>query len=162
MTPSTNTLKHAVPQEDPAILLANGMLEIIKSLTAVMSEEMELIETRRHAEHAILLRNKQQLTVKYRAGMKTLASQPDIFKNLPETLRNVLKVAAQKLKEMSDRNARCLRAAVIATQSLVRTFVDLVREEVAVKSGYSNVRAGMMQPGNYDIVYKPIAVDRTA
>ncbi len=118
------------------ITMVESLMALMGKLTALLAREIELIEQRRLDEHAELLKLKQRLTLDYRAGLKTIALQPGILKDLPEDLRQAARAASQALAEVSARNARALRSAITSVQTLAQTVVSLVRDEVMPKNGY--------------------------
>lgn len=139
-----------------------ALIGLMNELSQVMSQEAELVNGRKQLEHAALLKRKQRLTIDYRSGMKSVAAQPEMLKGLPEDIRTSLRVAAQKLSDVTDRNARMLRTAVMATQRLIQSIVSIVKKEALTKPGYSNSKTAHMALGTYSPVCKPVAVSRTA
>ena len=139
-----------------------AMIGLMDELSQIMSQETELVSARKQPEHAALLKRKQRLTVDYRAGLKSVAAQPDELKKLPPQLRATLKVSAQRLAEASERNARMLRTAVLATQRLIQNIISIVRKETLTKPGYTNPNTAHLALGTYSPVCKPVAISRTA
>jgi len=139
----------------------NAIIKLMNELIEIMSAEPELVLGRKFEEHQQLLKRKQKLTLEYRATIKSLASQPDIFKQLPEEVRRLLKSTAQKLGETADRNARSLRAAVTAVQRLIQNIISHIKSEVLVKSGYKNPNTAYLELGTYSPTCKPVAVRRS-
>jgi len=146
----------------PAAVAVKSMINLMEELTQVLSREEELVNGRKLQEHAVLLKRKQRLTIDYRSGMKSIAAQPEMLKNLPDEIRASLRSAAQKLADVTDRNARMLRTAVMATQRLIQSIVSMVKKEALAKPGYSNPKTAHMALGTYSPVCKPVAVSRTA
>ncbi|MDP9126818.1 MAG: hypothetical protein M3N08_00970 [Pseudomonadota bacterium] len=146
----------------PASTGVTAMIALMDELSQLMSQEAELVNNRRQAEHAELLKRKQRLTMDYRAGMKSIAAEPDRLKELPAELRLRLRSSAQKLTDISDRNARMLRTAVMATQRLIQNIVSIVKQETLTKNSYSNPMTAHLALGTYSPVCKPVAVSRTA
>jgi flagellar biosynthesis/type III secretory pathway chaperone len=139
-----------------------GMMGMAEELVQLMEKEVELIEQRKIAEHAQLLKRKQRLAVDYRASVKALSTQPEILKQIPADLRAKAKIAVQKLTEVSDRNARILRAAITALQRLIQSIVAIVKEEVLPKGSYGSHGAIKSMMGSYSPICKPVTVSRTA
>ena len=158
----------AAPKADMAESIAiatrslKGMVTIAEELVALMEKEVGLIENRKIPEHAELLKRKQRLAIDYRASVKTLTLQPEILKQIPETLRVKAKVAVQKLNEVSDRNAKILRAAITALQRLIQSIIAIVKDEVLPKNSYTNHQAAGRMMGTYSPTCKPVTVNRTA
>ncbi len=143
-------------------LAAKGLLRVMEELRGVLSQEHGLVQDRKHDEHAALLKLKQRLTVDYRAGMKSVIAEPEMFKDLPEDMRKELRLSAQKLSEATDSNAKMLRSAVVATQRLIQNIVSIIKKEALTKPGYTDHRTSHMALGNYSPVCKPVAVSQTA
>lgn len=146
----------------PPAAAVTAIIGVMDELSQIMGQEADLVNTRQQTEHAMLLKRKQRLTVDYRAGMKSIAAQPDMLKELPVNVRSSLRASAQKLAEMTDRNARMLRTAVMATQRLIQNIVSIVKQEALTKPGYVNPMTAHMALGTYSPVCKPVAVSRTA
>lgn len=145
-----------------AITLAEATVHLINELVQIMSLEVDLISARKNDEHRELLQRKQRLTMDYRANIKTIAAQPDMLKHLPDNIRAALKTAGQKLADVTDRNAKFLRGAVMATQRLIQNIVSIVKQEVLPKSGYGNPMDIQSSMGGYSPTCKAVAVSRTA
>ena len=158
----TKTLKSESNEKSAAILLIKGTLEIMEKLIKVMSAEIELIGARKMKEHSELLKIKQRLTMDYRANMKSIAAQPDILKIMPEDVRGAVKASAQKLADMTDRNAKFLRSSVMATQRLIQNIVSIVKKEALPKNSYGNSKTAHLALGTYSPTCKPVAIVRTA
>jgi len=149
-------------EKPEAVVLAEGAMTLMDELIQLMNLEIEVVGARKMNEHKDLLKRKQRLTIDYRANMKSIAVQPDVFKQLPDNIRASLKLMAQKLAEATDRNAKFLRGAVMATQRLIQNIVSIVKQEVLPKPGYSNPGALQFGMNAYSPTCKPVAIDRTA
>ena len=141
---------------------ATAMLGLMNELAQIMAQEAEFVNKRDQTAHAALLKRKQRLTMDYRAGMKSVAAEPAVLKQLPEDLRLALRTSAQKLAEISERNARMLRTAVMATQRLIQNIVSIVKQEALTTPGYVNPATAHLALGTYSPICKPVAVSRTA
>ena len=149
---------------DPAIDKDTGspshvlraVITLIDELVALMNQEVKLVELRRGAEHAELLKKKQRLTVDYRAALKSIALQPNLLKQVPDDLRNAAKAAASRLAEASEKNSRLLRTAIVASQQLIQTIVGLVKEEVMPKNAYGNPFGQKQLRGAYSPTCQPV------
>jgi hypothetical protein len=142
--------------------IMKSLLVLIEDLAELMIAEIGLIETRKMPEHAELLKRKQRLTIDYRASIKSLALRPDIFRQIPDELRQAAKAAAQKLADACERNGRALRAAILAAQRLTQTIVGIVRDEMLPKGGYVNPQTAHMALGTYSPTCKPVTFRQTA
>lgn len=137
-----------------------AMIKLMTELAGIMDQEIVLVNGRQQPEHAVLLKRKQRLTLDYRAGMKSLSAQ-GVLKQLPQELHESLKSAAMNLSEASDRNAKTLRTAVLATQRLVQNIVSIVKQEALTKPGYINPTTAHLALGTYSPTCKPVALNRT-
>jgi flagellar biosynthesis/type III secretory pathway chaperone len=164
--PPLNTKPSLPSSKEPAASpslehLMTRTIVLIDEIVTVLEEEIPLIETRKHKEHAELLKRKQRLTLDYRANLKSLIAEPELLKQLPESLRAKARIAAERLAEASGRNARALRAVITASQRLVQSIVAMVKDEVLPQTAYTNVQAGHMA-GSYSPTCKPVTIFKTA
>jgi hypothetical protein len=160
--PNNNIVRQARSEKIEIPVLVTATLAIMDELTALLAQEIDLVPARQIEKHAELLKRKQRLTMDYRANIKSFAAQPDILKPLSDGLRAKIKDSAQKLAEMTDRNAKMLRTAVVATQRLIQNIVTLVKKEVMPIQGYKNPNTAHMALGTYSPTCKPVAGSRTA
>lgn len=160
--PTKPDAKAIEAEKAAAIAFAEATIRVIEELVQIMSEEPELISARKNNEHKELLQRKQRLTMDYRANIKTIAAEPEMVKLLPDDVRASLKSSGQKLSEISDRNAKFLRGAVMATQRLIQNIVSIIKQEVLPKTGYTNPTDIQSTLGSYSPLCKPVAVSRTA
>ena len=143
-----------VSVEDAVAMIPDGASLLIGGFMAVGTPERIIDE--------IVRQRKQRLTVDYRAGLKSVAAQPEELKNLPPDVRSALKASAQRLSDATERNARMLRTAVLATQRLIQNIISIVRKETLAKPGYVNPNTAHLALGTYSPVCKPVAISRTA
>lgn len=139
-----------------------GILALMDELIQIMLQENDLVMQRKNKEHKELLQRKQRLTIDYRSCMKTLASQPETYRQLPEDIRLSLRTNARKLADVADRNARLLRSTIVATQRLLQNIISMVKLEALPKQTYKNPQTSHMELGGYSPTCKPVAVNRTA
>ena len=160
---SSPALKPAIdPDKGSPAHVLRSVIALIDELVALMNQEVGLVEKRRTAEHAELLKRKQRLTVDYRAALKSIALQPHLLKTVPNDLRLAAKAAAARLAEASEKNARLLRTAIVASQQLIQTIVGLVKDEVMPKGGYHNPFGQKQVRGAYSPTCQPVTGVRTA
>lgn len=148
------------PAENAAELL-NRVISLIDEIVTVMDDEIPLVEGRKRAEHADLLKRKQRLTLDYRACLKTIVLQPDVIRLVPMELRLKARDAADRLAEACERNARTLRAIMGASQRLVQSIVAIVKDEVLPKAGYNNM-SSFQSGSSYSPTCKPVTVFKSA
>lgn len=160
--PTNATAKNIKDEKSALVKMIEGTLLVMNELVQLMGREIELVMERRFEEHKELLIRKQRLTMDYRTNMKTLSSQVDLLKQLPPEVIQAMKVAGQKLADVSERNAKFLRGAVMATQRLIQNVVSIVKQEVLPKPAYSNPNKTTLEAGLYSPTCKPVAVNRTA
>lgn len=167
MTLSTNlspTVIAPKPNEGTVdgVKLAQGAIALMGELADVMNKEADILQTHQFTGHAELLKHKQHLTLNYRTMMKDLAAQPDLLKTVPELTRAQIRQAAQRLADMTDRNARVLRASVVGAQQLLQSVVRMVKTEALAPLSYSNPTTQHMQLGTYSPKSAPVVVNRSA
>lgn len=141
MTTPTTTVAttKTVPHEDELQLL-----RLMGDLVSVMEREIIVVEERLSAQLPELVTRKQRLLVDYQAEFKAAIAQPDWLAQLPAPQLTLLRQASVALHEVSDRNARVLKAAVTGTQRLLHGIMNSVREERCVPPGYGH----LVQPNN--------------
>jgi hypothetical protein len=144
----------------PALVVS--IVALMNELIELMLAEPELVMGRKFEAHQMLLRRKQKLTMDYRSSVKSIISQPDFLRQLPEDTRYVLKATAQRLSEVAERNARALRTAVTAVQRLIQNIIAFVKSEVLTTPGYKNPKTAYLALGTYSPTCKPVAVQRSA
>ena len=164
MSPSNkaNALKAQAAKDTGPESILKRMIGLVDELITVMEAEVPLIEGRRRAEHAELLKRKQRLAIDYRASIKSLTANPEFLKQVPEDLRVKAKAAVQRLTEASERNAKILRGAITALQRLIQMIIAIVKDEVLPKVGYANPNKGLIGHNLYSPTCKPVTVSRTA
>ena len=163
MPPLSNrmTASAVKPETNQTTVLVTRIIALIDELVAVMEEEVPMVEGRKRAEHAELLKRKQRLTLDYRASIKAIILDPTLLNQVPDNLRVEARKAADRLAEASNRNSRIIRAVMTASQRLVQTIVAMIKEEVLPKSGYSNKQTGQ-SGGGYSPICKPVTIFKTA
>jgi superfamily II DNA helicase RecQ len=142
-------------------IMVNGLITLMEDMIDAMQQEELLILARNYKDHAALLKTKQRQTIEYRASMKSIAAQSEMLQQLPDTVRTKLKYVAQKLADVSQRNAEIMRNAVIATQKLLQSIVMIVKQEALAKPGYSDTRKASTL-GAYSPICQPLTVRQTA
>ncbi len=158
MSPLDKNIARAL-QGAPILVTATAAL--MEKLAAILIKEIEVVTQRRVSEHAALLKDKQKTAMEYRANMKSLATQAQMLKNLPDAAKQALREMAQRLARAVEENARMLRAAVEATRQLIQNIMAMVRSEVLPKNSYKNSARAHLELGNYSPTCKPVAVSRT-
>ncbi len=157
---ATNVGAKTAVAKDEALVAAT--LALMADLTAVMVDECRLVQKQDIVAVQELARRKNKLIDQYHANMKTLAAQPDILKSQTPERRASLKSAGQTLAEATERSAQSLKAAALATESLIQNIVGIVRKEVLPQHGYANPRTAHLALGVYSPTCRPVAVNRTA
>jgi len=147
------------PNTVPPVIVS--LLALMNELIELMTAEPDLVMGRQFEAHKELLKLKQKLTLEYRASVRSIAAQPDLLKQLPEDICRKLRIAAQKLADSAERNARMLRAAVTAVQRLIQNIIPIVKGEKLPKSGYKNPKTAHLQLGTYSPTCMPIAIRRS-
>jgi flagellar biosynthesis/type III secretory pathway chaperone len=145
-----------------AVKTVRAVVNLMSDLANVMQEEANVLEQRKFTSHAELLKRKQRLTLDYRATMKNFAAQPDLLKKMPDDLRTSVREAAQKLSDVTERNARTLRTAVIGVQRLLQSIIGIVKKETLSGRSYTNPNTERFRLGTYSPLCKAVAITRTA
>lgn len=151
----------APPSPDPEKAL-RSVLDIVSRLTELLEREQDLVIKRKVVEHAELLKVKQKLALDYHAGLQVFALHPDLLKKVPESMRREARNAAERLSTATQRNARGLRAAILAVQKLTQTIVSMVKREALPAAGYGNIKPSKSTIGQYSPSCPPVVVRRNA
>lgn len=153
------TTKPASEAKDESLFMAT--LSVIEDLSAVLSEEIVLVQKQDVNAIQELMRRKTKLTISYQANLKSI-TQPDVMKQATAEMRAKLRKAGEKLAKVSERNSLLLKAAVQATQILISNVIKVVKEEALQHQGYSDPRNLNANLGSYSPTCKPVSVSRTA
>ena len=143
------------------VKVVRAAIALMDDLAQVMREEADLLEKQKFMDQRDLLKRKQRLALEYRATMKSFAAQPDILKDMPDDVRAAVRNGAQRLADLSDRNARSLRAAVVGVQSLLQSIMRIVKSEALAPNGYDNFKTQHLKLGTYSPTCKPVTTART-
>ncbi|MDE1901626.1 MAG: hypothetical protein KGI37_08290 [Alphaproteobacteria bacterium] len=143
----------------PKIITAT--VALMEELTRVLIQEIDIVIKRRVDEHPAILKYKQKLANDYRANLKALADQPQLFATLSEDARTVLRDTAKALSRAAADNARALRAAIGASQQLIQNIMAMIKTKVLDKQPYKNAAKSHLQLGIYSPVCPPVAVSRS-
>lgn len=139
-----------------------AIVGLMDELSQIMQGEAELLDQHNYVEHKELLKRKQRLTLEYRTTMKTFISQPDLLKAMPSEVRAAVRESAQKLSDITERNARTLRAAVVAVQKMLQSVMKIIKSEVLPNPSYRNHKTQHLNLGTYSPTCKPVAISRMA
>jgi len=140
--------------------LANGIVEMMRSLTGVMDYEVDLLERHDYASLNGLRQEKAKLVRDYKLTINRLSQNPDMLRNAGVDLKELLKVEGKKLDKASSRNAHELQSAITATQSLVQTIMDSARDQLTKDNVYKNTNDLSHMAGQYSPVSPAVAIDQ--
>lgn len=119
----------ATPQTpaDIAALVAQ-LADLADRLTALLTQETELVRSMRIKEIGPLQAPKTHLTAEYQTAFARLTTARD-GKSLPTDLRDLLAVSGQRLATAVAENQLALRVGKTATEKLISSIVDAVRNQ---------------------------------
>ena len=140
--------------------MADALIGIMGSLTKVMDQEIDLLKQRNYKAMNDVRTQKVRLLRDYYLQHQILGQNPDILKLAQQDKRVKLRTMADHFAQATDRNARELKAAVTATQSLLQTIMDSARRENRRSECYVDTRKDPFMLGSYSPVCDPVAVSR--
>jgi hypothetical protein len=155
-------MKPKAHPEAQSAQLVESMVEVINDLAATMLEEIRLLKKPDSPVFQENLRKKNKLIIRYQAGMKTIATQPELLKMTTEESRSRLKASGMKLAGATEHNAKALQGAVQGTKRLIEHIMNHVRQEALPQLGYTDPRKDRFALGSYSPICRPVAVSRTA
>lgn len=133
------------------------LLRLMYDLVSVMEREITVVEERLNDQLPDLVTRKQRLLVDYQAEFKAATTQPEWFAKLPAPQMKRLKQASEALRDVSERNARILKAAVTGTQRLLHGIMNSVREEHCVRPGYQHLVVPQYSTQTQSVIFNTTA-----
>lgn len=109
--------------------IAEQLTRTAGQLTALMQDEVQLLETMRTAELELLLPEKKAATKTYRDLLGRLAERPELLQDLDAQDKTAIRSAAESLAAATEANALALRAGIEVNGRLVRAIAHAVRDE---------------------------------
>jgi len=140
--------------------LADALIGSMTSLTRVMDEEIDLLKKRDYAAMNAVRQQKVRLLRDYSIQHQSLALNPEALKFAPQVKRIRLRTVADGFAQATARNTSELKAAVVATQSLLQTIMDAARKENKGSDCYVDTRKDPFLSGSYSPICSPVAVSR--
>jgi len=147
------------PQVEPT-KIAEAAMGLMLTLTQVMDKEITLLKDREYVEMEALRTQKARLIREYQVQHQMLGQNPDLLKQAPLAVRERLVKTAGAFAQATERNAKELKAAVMATQSLLQTIMRAARKENRKTDCYGDPRKDPMMLGSYSPMCDPVAVSR--
>ncbi len=135
--------------ETTAPRIAEQLTRTVGRLTALMQDEVRLLETMRTGEIESLLPDKQAATKTYRDLLGQLADRPELLRDLDSEAKTAIKAAAQDLAAATEANALALRAGIEVNGRLVRAIAHAVRDEQRGGNRYQ-ANGGLSEGGPVD------------
>lgn len=108
--------------------LVTQLAGLADSLTALLTQETELVRSMRIKEIGPLQARKTRLTAEYQTTFTSLTTMRD-GKSLPPDMRDLLAVSGQRLAAAVVENELALRVGKTATEKLISSIVDAVRDQ---------------------------------
>jgi len=140
--------------------LADALIGVMSSLTNVMNNEIDLLKKRDYVAMNDVRQQKVRLFRDYCLQYQSLSQHPDALKQASQDTRTKLTVVAQGFARATERNTGELKAAVVATQSLLQTIMDAARKESNRSDCYVDTRKDPFMMGSYSPTCAPVAVSR--
>jgi hypothetical protein len=131
--------KQAAPPADLDALSGN-LAALARQLAAHLDEETALVRAMRVAAVAERQAEKTRLIGLYEQAFKAFAAAAKGIKNLPEAIRERLVAANRILTAAVGENETMLRAGRIATERLIGSIIDAVKQSQPSTAAYSQKR----------------------
>ena len=112
------------------------LVDIAERLVSVLTRETELVRAMRVKEIGSLQADKTSLTVRYQKAFKVLTEASN-SKSLPPPLKERLTVSGQRLSQAVVDNEIMLRVGKVATERLIGSIVDAVKQQKKSALSYS-------------------------
>lgn len=142
--------------------LFEACLGTMGALTSLLQKEVKLVKGRKTEELHALVAEKNKLTLDYRSALRSFRQNPDLMKNAPLEMRNILMLEGKRLAEATSENERCLKSAVIATRRLVETIYAMIRKEALPTQSYANHKKDRRKSQKEDASVPPVVISRSA
>jgi hypothetical protein len=123
------------PPVDLAAITAE-LVDIAEHLTRVLMRETELVRAMKVKEIGPLQDDKTRLSALYQKTFKSLTEASD-GKSLPTPLKERLAVSGERLSKAVAENELMLRVGKTATERLISTIIDAVKEQKKAALSYA-------------------------
>lgn len=136
------------------------LVEEMRSIMEILEKENNLICAR---DYSTLDEVRIQKTSRLRSYQNTyhaFLNNADLLREATEAQKAQLKETAIRFSQEVEKNARLVKTALQATQSLLQTIMNAARKDATKKTGYADLRKDHFKPG-YDNKCNPVAVCRT-
>ncbi len=137
MTQPATAPQPVAPADIPA--MTTQLVALTEQLTNLLSQETELVRVMRIPEIAPLQPEKVRLTALYQQTFKALSAAGE-GKTLPAPLKERLATAGERLAKAVIANELALRVGKIATERLIGSIVNAVREQKKAVTSYAPQR----------------------
>ena len=131
----------AVKQPAPLPGAANGpvmeLIEVVKDLTSVMSQEIDLLRGMQIRDFGSLQERKLFLVGAYEDLAASLRKDPAFAATLDPALRQELRSLLEDMEGTMLQNEAAIRSARDANQRLAKAIVDAVTQKSSERTGYS-------------------------
>lgn len=108
---------------------ADNLIQMTDRLSQLMEQEVELLRGRRARDIQALQSDKESLAGVYQRIITDVQRNPAALKNLDDTRREKLKLAAARLQGAATGNAIALRSAIEANHQLIETIAAAIRDQ---------------------------------
>ena len=133
------------------------LLRLMNDLVSIMEQEITVVEERLNDQLPELVSRKQRLLVDYQAEFKAATARPEWLAQLPTTQKTMLQKAGLVLQEVSERNGRIVKAAMVGTQRLLQGIMSSVRDEKCARAGYDHLVQTSGNPQTKSVLFKTTA-----
>ena len=155
MNATPNTKPGATPATPEEEL---QLLRLMGDLVSLLEQEITVVEQRLTEELPDIVARKQRLLVDYQSELKAATTNPEWLAKLPAPQKSLLRKMGEALRDVSERNARVLKAAATATQRLLHGIMTTVRDEKCARAGYEH----LVQPASNNTLTQSVIFKTTA
>jgi len=114
-----------------------SLIRIASRLIELLCREVEMLRAMRVADIESLRTEKQDLTIAYEQGVKTLAAAPGALEAIEPALKEALADVARQFDGALAENARAINAVRDSHERLLKAIVDAVAEQRAREKSYA-------------------------
>ena len=133
----TQELKPQAPLPGAANGPVMELIEVVKDLTAVLGQEIDLLRGMQIREFGSLQERKTFLVGAYEKLAAELRQDPAFAATLDPVLRQELRSLLEDMEGTMLQNEAAIRSARDANQRLAKAIVDAVAQKSSERSGYS-------------------------
>jgi hypothetical protein len=124
-----------------------ALIDLTRSMTAIVAEETALLKQHRVADIVPLQDPKTKAFLAYESGIQAIQHSPEILESVDESLKHELREILHAFQQESRRNRRALKAARDGRRFLLGAIREAAQDQQRQMTAYN--RAGRTQASVY-------------